>query len=420
MEISERKQKEYIRRLMLARMTILTRNGFFGLLLMHMKFALDDKIETAATDGARIYFDPIFLDSISDSELVFILMHEIMHIVLKHTLREGDRENLRFNIACDIVVNSNILEAAEMDPKSITLEKYGESMHLAPDGIEGFIYTAEEVYEMLSSSEGSSCSITKGKNRPGERSSRSDSSAEAGTSGVAGGFSDDHSKWGSITEEAFDALWDNRIRNAYEASKARNSGKGTGNIPKGIERAIKKMFESKTDWRVLLNDFVQEEVVDYSFMPPDRRFSDSPFMLPDFNEEEVVVKNILFMIDTSGSMTDDDIAQAYFEIKGAIDQFNGNLEGWLGFFDAKVVPPTRFVDENEFKVIRPEGGGGTSFKAVFKYIRDEMGNEEIANIIILTDGYAPFPEESAALGIPVLWMINNDEVKPPWGKVAVI
>ena len=35
-----------------------------------------------------------------------------------------------------------------------------------------------------------------------------------------------------------------------------------------------------------MNDFIQEEVVDYSFTPPDRRFDDSPFFLPDFNGKE--------------------------------------------------------------------------------------------------------------------------------------
>ena len=40
--------------------------------------------------------------------------------------------------------------------------------------------------------------------------------------------------------------------------------------------------------------------------------------------------------------------------------------------------------------------------------------------IILTDGYAPFPQEKLAGGIPVLWLLNNEEVNPPWGKDARI
>ena len=43
-----------------------------------------------------------------------------------------------------------------------------------------------------------------------------------------------------------------------------------------------------------------------------------------------------------------------------------------------------------------------------------------ASIIYLTDGFAPWPDENDAMGIPVLWLINNEEVEPPWGKVARI
>ena len=39
---------------------------------------------------------------------------------------------------------------------------------------------------------------------------------------------------------------------------------------------------------------------------------------------------------------------------------------------------------------------------------------------ILTDGYAPFPDEALSDGIPVLWLLNNEKVNPPWGKVARI
>jgi len=396
MELNAEKQREYMRRILLARMAVLSRNGFFGLLLMHMKFALDPNIGTAATDGERVYFDPKFLDKISDRELVFIMMHEIMHVALRHTSRTGDRDDFLFNIACDIVVNSNILQAAGGDLSSITLSQYGESMHLTPKGDEGSHYTAEEVYEMFSS-----LSASRRKQ-------------------LKHGFADDHSRWGTADDEALDALWKNRIRDALEACRTRGGQTGRGTIPLGVERKIEELMHPKTDWRVLLNDFVQEEVTDYSFLPPDRRFSDSPFLLPDFNETETTVKNILFMIDTSASMSKKEITQAYSEIKGAIDQFGGNLEGWLGFFDAAVVPPIPFTDENEFRIIRPKGGGGTDFGVIFDYIRREMAEREIASIIILTDGCAPFPEESAAMGIPVLWMINNNYVEPPWGKVAVM
>ena len=148
MEISNEKISEYSKRLILSRMRILSKNGFFGLLLMHAKFTIEN-VGTAATDGNKIYFDPKFLDSLSDSELDFVLMHEILHIALKHNERTGKKNNNLFNIATDIVVNSNILYSTGGYETAISLGKKVGCMHVAPDGKEGYLYTAEQVYEML-------------------------------------------------------------------------------------------------------------------------------------------------------------------------------------------------------------------------------------------------------------------------------
>jgi predicted metal-dependent peptidase len=195
-------------------------------------------------------------------------------------------------------------------------------------------------------------------------------------------------------------------------------GKGRGTAPLAAERIIEELKNPKLDWRTILNDFVQEEICDYSFAPPDKRMEDCPFFLPDFNEKDESAKNLLFMIDTSGSMSDDAITECYSEIYGAIQQFNGKLQGKLGFFDAVVVEPTPFEDEDEFKIIRPKGGGGTSFHVIFEYVKEEMQDNPPVSIIILTDGYAPFPKIEDTQDIPVLWIINNNDVTPPWGKIA--
>ena len=87
MALSESKIKGCIKRLLLSRMRILYNHGFYGLLLMHMIYAVSEEIETACTDGVRITFGIDFLDSLSDSELDFVMMHEILHVVLQHCFR---------------------------------------------------------------------------------------------------------------------------------------------------------------------------------------------------------------------------------------------------------------------------------------------------------------------------------------------
>lgn len=414
MVLSEDKKKEYMKRLILSRMRILCNNGFYGLLLMHMIYSIDENCETAATDGRRIFFGPKFLDELNDTELDFVMMHEILHVVLQHCLRQGDRDNEQFNIACDIVVNSNILLSENNNLGAITLRKYGTSMHLAPDGKEGYEYTAEQVYEMLPLSK-------KG----------------TGHKPPLGASWDDHSRWkGSEDHESANGYsgpnyedteymkheiekW---LIDAMEAISIRDSKKSFGGGPVFAQRWLKEIKKGQIDWREILNNFVQEEITDYSFTPPDRRFDDNPFFLPDFNTKEETIGNVWFVVDTSGSISDEAIKAAYSEIYSAINQFNGKLSAMLSFTESYVTEPIPFSSVDELLDIKPIGGGGNDFSDIFRYMKNHMTGNLPSQVIIITDGYDTFPNEKAAMGIPVLWLINNDDesVKPPFGKVARI
>lgn len=305
-------------------------------------------------------------------------------------------------------------------------------MHLAPDGKEGYEYTAEQVYNMLppqpkgamqkkssTGSMGNSYNDKQGGNPNG--SARGRTKQEQGEESQSAAVWDDHTRWGM--EEEDDALrdvWVKRFEDACEAISIRDPSNQRGLLPMFAQRIIGELKKPQTDWRTILNDFIQEEIADYSFTPPDRRFDDSPFYLPDFNDKDDLVKDILFMLDTSASMSDEIITAAYSEIKGAIDQFDGRLQGWLGFFDAAIIEPKPFSNEKEFRIIKPAGGGGTDFQIIFEYVSKHIQDNPPASIIILTDGYAPFPKESLSMGIPVLWLLNNDDVEPPWGKTVRI
>ncbi len=442
MALSEEQIREYVKRLLVARMRLLCKHGFFGLLLMHMKFGVDENVPTAYTDGVRIVYGTKFLDNLSDSELDFTMMHEVMHVALQHCWRGVHFEEVRYNIAADIVINSNILLENNMDLNSITLKNYGVLMHLTPDGREGNAFTTEQVYEMVNVPAGNKRVPISGSNKGKIKSvdvSNKDEVSEATGESAGEGLSvkgravkrkgnvepmtswDDHSKWGEYEEDdSLQDVWVKRFKDAAEAVTIKDPSNARGNMPAFVKRALEELTKPQTDWRQILNEFIQEEVNDYSFSPPDKRFDDSPFYLPDFNEKDERVKNILFMIDTSASMSDKMITAAYSEVKGAIDQFNGKLEGWLGFFDAAIIEPQPFSNEEEFKIIRPAGGGGTDFQIILEYVWHYMAYDLPACIIILTDGFAPYPKEHLACGIPVLWLLNNEDVTPPWGKIARI
>lgn len=396
MALTDIQTRSYTKKLLQARMNIISENPFYGSLLMNATLSLDEECPSAYTDSERICFGTKFLDNLSRREVEFIMLHEILHIILNHCKRGAGRNDFLFNLACDIVVNSTILESYNEDISRITLAKYGESFHTVPDGREGRLFSAEEVYEMLL-----------------DRSDSDDSSSE-------NIFTDDHSQWKEPTNAEQDT-WQQRIVAATETAIRIKSGNKKCKIPRAINDMVLKIKIHPLDWRKLLHNFIEEEVCDYSFNPPDRRFSDSDFFLPDFNEmgESDRIKNVLFMVDASASITDIELQMFYSEIENALNQFNGRLEGLIGFFDAGITDPVPFSNTDELKKTKPIGGGGTSYEAVFEYIRKNMSDNPPVSIVIFTDGGDTFPDESVAMGIPVLWVMSVD-VDAPWGITAKI
>jgi len=444
-------KRQLVENIIACKIDVLERSTFFGLLMHHLIFAVDTECPTACTDGERVYFGERFCEDLSRDELEVVMLHELMHVVLGHCFRGRGYNQLLYNIAADIVVNSTIRETLGLD---ITV-KGEELMHIAPDGKEGCLYTAEDVYDMLLKT-----LKPKPKNKRNKRNQPNggamgdgdgaggagdvdDADASLGadaddaegdgegkdapfdtdnaftdddydTSAYEKGRLDDHSRWREVPEGA-KAEWQGHIVDAAETTIAQ--GKAAGRGAELAERFYAELTRPTIDWRLLLQNFIQTDVVDYSFMPPDRRFSD--FFLPDFNAPAESVKNLWIVLDTSGSISNKDMARAYSEIKGGIEQFEGALKGKLSFFDAKVTEPVEFESFDDVLKIIPRGGGGTNFHAVFDYYRKHLHDtQEITGIIIFTDGYAVFPPESMALGTPVFWLINNRLVTPPWGVVA--
>ena len=435
------------KRLQGIRQGLVRKTPFYAILLFGLRFSLDDMVETVYTDGERIAFNPDFLKSITDREVEFIMLHEVSHVALGHPFRRiiADCDFELYDMACDIVVNSNIYQFTGKDERYITI-KEKVMPHTICDK-EGFLFTVEQVYEQLlaqrkktddredgngkkadDNEDGNGKRDGSGKTQcmDGEDGKDDKDGRGSGKPSISDGATiDDHSFWkGEDEKEISSTMWEARVMQTYETVKnlpQASYGKQDnrwGDLPIFAERMYNEVASNKLDWRTLLNDFIQEDLCDYSFYPPDRRFGDSDFFLPDFNEKDERVENLLFMIDTSGSMKDDDIGEVYGEIKSAIEQFDGKIKGWLGFFDGSVTEPKPFENEAEFKAIRIQGGGGTSFLPIFHYVRDHMQDKNVRSIIILTDGYAPYPEEYERMNIPVLWIINNNDATPPWGMIA--
>lgn len=381
---------------------------FFALLLMYLKFVSVADMKKISTNGRCIYFSPNFLDKLYDYELDYILCHQIMHIISDHIWRPLDQERADYHFACDLFVNDFLMRrgfsaeryphlgtvyfkipCSEKFPSEITVE---EILGLLPYSLYAFEERARDTFLI-------------------DDAQWWDNQSDSGSCGEL--ILD-------VWEEDGDAdrvRWNEYVAAAAQAAKKlQNAKSDVDDVPAFLERILAQKRQPTVDWRKLLNSFLQEQICDYSFSPPDRRFADTGFFLPDFNERDFVAKEIWFMVDTSGSVDDEALGLVYSEICGAIVQFGDKLNGRLGFFDAAVTAPVPFESVEELLRIVPRGGGGTDFRAVFNYIRENCSAALPSCLVIFTDGYGPYPRESDTMGIPTLWIINNTDAVPPFGK----
>lgn len=223
---------------------------------------------------------------------------------------------------------------------------------------------------------------------------------------------DSHDVWAKIAADPLlEGAWDR-----YTKEAAKGAGKGSG-LPDALSRMVDALeHKPKISWRQVLHDYIQYDGSDYVFSPPDRRFSDE-FILPSFKESVCGSKleNIWYAVDTSGSVNVREIAEAFGEIKSSIEQIE-NVEGYVSFFDCEITDPIPFDKIEDIDSMIPVGGGGTSFEVIFEYLDNKLKDNLPRVIVIITDGYADFPEESKALDVPVIWLIVDSEINPPFGE----
>ena len=405
--MDEMKVKNTVRRMTEERALLIKNNPFFGHLSMGLQLACAP-CKTACTDGSRLIFDPAFAEKLSDQELQFVILHEVLHCVFRHCIRGKGLHSVLYNIACDIVVNSTILAMWGQESMMIAGEK---AMHLAPDGKEGREYNAEEIYQMLIHQ-----NHTNGiyQMQTDQNNANKSSQMQTNNEGFEKSSFDRHDIWQGICDKAqLQDNWNRKIQSAF-----RQCGDSTG-MPQQVRTIVQDIARrSGLNWKQLLHDFLQSDTYDYNFLPPDCRYAFSDFYLPAYNmdEEHQTADDIWVCIDTSGSVTGEELTCTMAEILDAMRQ--AGLKGRISFFDSNITEPEPFEFENDLKNLTAQGGGGTSFHIIFRYLKEKLYPDLPRAILIFTDGYARFPEEKAALNVPVLWLIcKGGNADVPWGHV---
>ena len=441
------------RKLQESRFRLCVRDIDFAYPLRFMTYVAVDDVRRMSSNGRFIFIDPEWLQSAPMKSLDFMLAHQLMHVILEHIDRPRLFAGDRFHLACDIIVNSCLREYGFTEE---TLPRVGRIFHQTFfPAVEGSYLTPEEAFKQTpfdpdALKDKKTVSYVVDSEAYWDK---KDASGDCGIVLLSPRDIDPEDlrieeepepekirvKYAKnmmppirLTDESDDQessdtdpplppapsqdTLELELKPVLDSIRYTKSRAEQSAIENTVNRIWQRPNNPKLDWRMLLNAFVQEEVCDYSFSPPDRRLQDCDFFLPDFNETGIAPLEILFAVDTSGSIEDEILSAVYGELCGAIEQFNGNLCGTLAFFDTRVYPPVPFVSQGDLLKIVPQGGGGTDLSCVFRFV--ETHDLRPNSIVVFTDGQGAFPPESAAMNIPVLWLLSRSDVHVPWGKCA--
>jgi predicted metal-dependent peptidase len=359
-----------------AKAALILDQPFFASLLLNMPIVEDKSVKTLATDGDRILYNPDFMAKLSLPETVFVMAHETMHCVFQHMFRRGTKNHNKYNIAADYVINDLLVK-----------EKIG----VMPDGclldanlVKAGNYTTEGVYALLPDSD------------------------ENKGAGDAGGALDD------VNDAANDqaGMAQKEAEMKVRVIQAANAAKMSGKLSQGIERLVKNMVATKTDWKSILRRFLSERAkTDLSYAKPKRRFMADDINLPSLIGEKM--GGVVVAIDCSGSVDDKLLEVFSNEINKIVSDVIPAMTHVV-YFDSKVLRQDSFSPDDSVK-ISACGGGGTAFSPIFEHI-DANDLQPVA-CIVLTD--LQCNDFGSPPGYPVLWA-STLEGTAPFGEIVLI
>lgn len=346
--------------------------GFLGSLLCKVQFKWTTDIPTAAISPTELVWNPEFFLKLDKDSRVTVLAHELWHNGMMHGIRRGDRCPDIWNVAADHVIN-------------LLLKEHGYYMggfpYIMDDHFKG--WSTDEVYDELITNGGmpSNYDMAGDILKPGQG---------AGPEAQA-----------KITAQA--------IADVVSAMTTSRMTNEAGVIPGETTQTLDWFLNPKLPWEVLLYNFFNAlSNQEYSYQRPNRRYDDP--LMPG-NTGRNGLEHLIFAVDISGSITDEQILRMNSEVRHIQD----NLEPeklTLVTFDTEIRDVYEFDRGDSFEKITITGRGGTDLDDVYAYARKHGATA----LCVFTDLWVDIPEKPP---FPVLWVcVDNSDAEVPYGQLV--
>jgi predicted metal-dependent peptidase len=409
--------------LTLARSKALIEEPFFGNLMMRLELVESNNFPAMAVDGQYQFYNSQWVSEQSVEDTMFLLCHEVMHLVSHHHLRREGRDPLTWNKACDYCVN------AELKSGGWTLHQ--ESLYNPL--FEG--RSSEQVYASLineqtkgdeGGEEGKSDQSQQGHGSEPERQGEEQASGSKAETGPSSQGTDNKQEGqpspeeqGLVMEpmdkeahETRSESWDQAVvASAKQAEKA-------GNLPGSVARKVQQILHPVIPWKEQLREYFRgTSRDDLSYSRFNRRYVDQDLYLPSMYSE--AMDSLVIFIDTSGSIDETALSAFLLEMETILQEVSCS-EIHMGACDYYVQGDICTSYDKQMPAdFKPRGGGGTRFSPAFEKIEELGLNPDL--LVYFTDLRCRETYILEDPGFPVVWAKwGDDKREPKFGQIVNI
>ncbi len=391
-----------------SRAQMLVKYPFFAAIVLSTEWV--PRIEgnpTMCTDMCKVYYNPEFVESLTVDQCIFIMCHEIMHMILMHGLRRRSRSRRprRWNHAGDYAINQELVDSGmampawtqalidgQKDPKKFQ-DKLGQTFGLL-DKAKYNGLTAEQIYDLLEQD----AQKDKGK---GKGSGKGQGSGQPDDDDEDMGMDDLLDVLENMTQAEANQLKDDiKQKIAQAATMARAAGK----MPNNLQILVDGVINPPQPWEVILREFMTRMVnSSETWSRRNRRFSD---ILP--SRYDVGMGELGIVGDTSASMLANKVwAQLATEINHC-NEFVKPERTRVVWADHQAAAHEQVFEPTDEVVLEPKGGGGTDMRLPLKH----MEQFEPCVVILVTDCYTPWPDQPTPY--PLIVAATTQAASPDW------
>lgn len=393
--------------------TILVNMRFLDVVLSALTPEPREGLGGFASDGVKIYYDPVFLLKRYQKEPAFAVrmyLHILFHLIFHHSFRFDRVDRQAFSLAADIAVEAAILE---LDMPGIALpgdEKIQRKLQVMREEISAL--TAEKIYTYLKNFQ------------IGEREREELSHLF---------FMDMHRYWEPTEELTVTAEQWKKLSERVKADlKSFSAGKTRS---ESMEKSLLEAVKDRYDYSKLLRKFtvmnedmqVNDDEFDYIYYTYGLlRYGNMPLVEPLEYKDSKKVKEFVIAIDTSascrGALVKAFLQKTYALLCGE-ENFFRKMNVHIIQCDHEVQKDTKITCKDDLDYFlnheKLTGFGSTDFRPVFSHVDDLMKNGEFENLkglLYFTDGYGVYPEKMPPYDVMFVFLDNGDEGPqvPPW------